>query len=100
MSSEKKSNNHNDHVTSYFQNAVVLVVLLLLTSITILVASLNLGKLEMTVALAVASIKATIVAWYFMHLKHEPPYIRYAVLAVFVLIALIIIFTFFDYSFR
>ncbi len=100
MSSNKSTKDHNNHVTSYFDNAVVLVVLLVLTVITVLVGSLHLGKLAVAVALVMASIKATIVATYFMHLKYEPTYIKYTVLGVFVVLAVIIIFTFFDYSFR
>ncbi len=100
MSSDKSSSNHEGHVTSYFKFALVLVALLLLTTATIMVASFNFGRLEVAVALAVALAKAAIVAWYFMHLKDEPAYIRYSLLGVFVLITLILIFTFFDYSFR
>lgn len=98
------NSNHNEkehvHITSYLQNAVILVVLLFLTYLTVFVANIDFGKVSLAVALIIASVKATTVATYFMHLKYEKPFIRYMVLGVFVLFAIVIIITFFDYSFR
>ncbi len=88
------------HITSYFSNGVVLVALLLLTFISVFVAEQELGNLTITVALGVACIKGITVVLNFMHLKNESKFMKYMVLGVFVLFAIVLIITFFDYSFR
>ncbi len=92
--------NHENHITSYFSNGKILVFLLLLTFITVGVTSIELGPLTVAVALLIACIKAYTVLTYFMHLKYESAFFRYSVIGVFVLFALIIGITFFDYAFR
>jgi cytochrome c oxidase subunit 4 len=49
----------------------VFVSLLVLTVITVAVSRVDFGVLNMVVAMVVASVKATIVALFFMHLKYE-----------------------------
>jgi len=49
----------------------VFAALLLLTVITVLVSYVNLGLLNVVVALLIASAKASLVALFFMHLKGE-----------------------------
>lgn len=93
-------NSSENHITSYFTLGSVLVVLLTLTFITIAVTGIELGALTVATALIIACVKGYIVLTYFMHLKFEEPFFRYMVGGVFVLFALIIIFTFVDYAFR
>lgn len=45
--------------------------LLLLSGVTVLVSYVNLGMMNVVVALVIASVKASLVALFFMHLKHE-----------------------------
>jgi len=45
--------------------------LVVLTGLTVAVSYLNLGVMNIVVALLIASAKATLVALYFMHLKSE-----------------------------
>lgn len=96
--------NHSEekhvHVSSYILLGKVLVALLFLTFVTVFVAELHFGALSIAVALLVASVKATIVATFFMHLKYEKPFIRYMVIGVFVLFTLVILITYIDYFFR
>lgn len=47
------------------------IALVVLTIITVAVAQVNLGMMNMVVAMLVASIKAMLVALFFMHLKYE-----------------------------
>lgn len=94
------SHDNKPHVSSYTSHALVLISLLVLTTITVLVAEFDFGKVSIGVALLVASIKATIVLSYFMHLKFESRFIRGMVIGIFALYVLVIIITFFDYSFR
>ncbi len=49
----------------------VFAALVILTIITVAVAQVNLGAMNMVVAMVVASIKAMLVALFFMHLKYE-----------------------------
>lgn len=92
--------NHENHITSYFTNGKVLVVLLFLTFITVAVTGIELGPLTVTAALLIACVKGYVVLTYFMHLKYEQPFFKYMVIGVFILFALIIALTFFDYAFR
>jgi cytochrome c oxidase subunit 4 len=45
--------------------------LLVLTAVTVAVARFDLGAANIAVALGIASLKATLVALFFMHLKYE-----------------------------
>ena len=44
---------------------------MIFTAITVYVSYINFGVMNIVIALVIASIKATIVALYFMHLKFE-----------------------------
>lgn len=46
-------------------------VLLALTAVTVAVARVDLGAANVAVALGIATVKATLVALYFMHLRYE-----------------------------
>lgn len=92
--------NHENHVTPYNTHLKVLVGLLFLTFVTIAVTYIELGPLTVTAALLIAMVKVGIVLTWFMHLKYEQPLFRWLVIGVFVLFALIVFITFFDYAFR
>jgi cytochrome c oxidase subunit IV len=47
--------------------------LMALTAMTVGLAYVNLGQLNIVVALAVAIVKASLVVMFFMHLKYESP---------------------------
>jgi cytochrome c oxidase subunit 4 len=47
--------------------------LMVLTAITVGLAYVNLGQLNIVVALTVAIVKASLVVMFFMHLKYESP---------------------------
>jgi cytochrome c oxidase subunit 4 len=51
---------------------LVFVTLILLTLVTVDVAFYNFGILNITIAMLIATVKATIVAMYFMHLRYNP----------------------------
>ncbi len=57
--------------TGYALYAVVWVALLVLTATTVAVSTVNLGMMNVVVALVIASVKAALVALFFMHLKYE-----------------------------
>lgn len=89
-----------NHVSSYFQNGVILVILLTLTAITILITQIHLGPFTVAGALLIASLKGYIVLSYFMHLKYENRFLKIMVGMVFLLFAIVIVITFLDYALR
>ena len=83
------SGNHNDQADNYF---MYFYYLLLLTVLTVGISYLTLGSfMAVFLAVAVASVKATIVLWNFMHLKHEVNSIYVAVIVPIVLTAILVV---------
>jgi len=64
--------------------------LLVLTIITVGVADIDLGSANLIVALAVAFVKASVVALYFMHLRWDSPFNAIALIAAFFFVAIFI----------
>jgi cytochrome c oxidase subunit 4 len=48
--------------------------LLVLTGLTVAAASMDLGSLNIWVAMTIATVKATLVGLYFMHLRYDRPF--------------------------
>jgi cytochrome c oxidase subunit 4 len=71
-------------------------VLLGLTVLTVLVAQVHLGEANVVVALAIACLKATLVALFFMHLKYEHRFFRVILVASVVFAVLLVSFVVFD----
>jgi len=88
------------HITSYSFLAKILVVLLALTAVSVAVTWINVGPLTIALALFIATVKSLGVLIWFMHLKYEKPMFTVMVAGVFILYAVIIVITFFDYWFR
>ena len=88
--------NHTPHILPLKLYFGVGGALLVLTVITVAVAQFDLGPLNLTVAMLIAAIKASLVALFFMHLKYDNK--LYAVIFVTALLfmAIFIIFTLFD----
>jgi cytochrome c oxidase subunit 4 len=80
---------HHDHVLSPGVLLGTAAALLTLTVITVAVARTDLGRLNVVIALGIASIKATLVAAWFMHLRYEKR-INAVVLVVSILFAVIL----------
>jgi cytochrome c oxidase subunit 4 len=62
------------HMTGPTLLLVILTMLLFLTWLTVAVSYLDLGGLNVVVAMGVATIKGSLVALYFMHLRWDRPY--------------------------
>ena len=92
--------NNTTHIIEYKFLSKILLILLSLTILTVLVATLELGKFTLTVALLIACVKSYIVMFNFMHLKYESLLLRILVGSVYLLFALIVAITFVDYAFR
>jgi len=61
------------HATAPKTYAKVLGALLALTVITVLAAGFSFGSWNVIIALGIASVKASLVALFFMHLRHDKP---------------------------
>jgi cytochrome c oxidase subunit 4 len=74
--------------------------LVALTALTITVSQMELGKASMLAALIIASVKASLVLAYFMHLKYERLLFKLMFFMPVVTLAVIIGLTFFDILYR
>jgi cytochrome c oxidase subunit 4 len=74
--------------------------LLMLTAVTIGAAELRMGEWSMLANLLIASAKASLVLWFFMHLKYEKKVFKLLFFAPIVTISVIIGLTFFDIWYR
>jgi cytochrome c oxidase subunit 4 len=61
------------HTTAPGAYRKILGTLLALTIVTVLAAGVNFGAGNVVIALVIASIKASLVALFFMHLRHDKP---------------------------
>jgi cytochrome c oxidase subunit 4 len=59
------------HISSVKFYVAILAGLMVLTLLTVGLASIHLGKLNLVVAIVIASLKATLVVLFFMHLKYD-----------------------------
>lgn len=59
------------HIIPFKVYLNVLIALLILTIITVWVAQFDFGQMNTVIAMAVASVKAVLVASFFMHLKYD-----------------------------
>jgi len=96
MSTHSHSEEH--HVTPNKTYLVVWGVLMVLTVFTVYVSRLDFGTFNMVIAMVVASVKATAVALFFMHLKYEDSitwiFALFPLFLLFLLIGMTIIDTF------
>lgn len=69
---------------------LVFIALLCLTVLTVVAAQFDFGNLNIIIAMLIASIKAGLVALFFMHLKYENPltwmYVLFPIFLLFILI--------------
>ena len=88
------------HIVSYGVFLTVWAALIALTVVTVSVARLHLGALSIVAALVIASVKASLVLWYFMHLKYEHKLFKVLLLVPITTLTVIIGLTFFDIWYR
>lgn len=88
---------HPHSLTSYYLVYIALMVLLV---VTVGLAFVNLGGLNLTVAMIVATIKSLLVIWYFMHVKDNPPIIQVCIGAGVVTLLIGVVLCFADYLTR
>ena len=88
------------HIVPYRTFILIWIILLILTGVTIGVAQVDLGAMNIWMALTIASCKSALVVTIFMHLKYEQTLFKLAVLATLVILAIFIGFTLLDVLYR
>ena len=91
---------HSEHIVSPGMYATIITTLLILTGITVGAAYVNLGRFNIVVALAIATIKATLVVLIFMHAKYAPERTKLVIIAGIFWLALLLFMTMSDYLSR
>ena len=89
---------HHVSTPELFRN--VLLVLLVLTAITVGVSRIDFGGANMLIAMAIASVKASLVIAFFMHLKWDTGINKIVFLSAFLFLSLLFIFTLGDQATR
>lgn len=96
---------HADHAEAHEHGSVAiytrtLVALLILTALTVGAAYINLGSGNIVIALSIATVKAILVALFFMHLKWEKPMDSLIAMAGFIFLGIFIGFCLLDFDSR
>ena len=76
----------------------VAVTLLTLTALTLTLSNYNFGRLDLAIAMVIATIKATLVMTYFMHLRWDRPFNAVIFLSSFIFAAIFFGFSLLDTS--
>lgn len=88
------------HILSTRTCITVWLGLMCLTALTVWVSTVDFGFLHVLVAMIVATAKAGLVIFWFMHIKYESLTIRAMVYLAFVILGIFLSFTFFDVAYR
>ena len=100
--SHKEHNDQKVHIVPYkehFGTWLALIVLTIMT-VTVSVYGAELYTLSVLTAMLIASTKALIVAFYFMHLKYDPKMYQIMIGIVLVLFVVFVVLTLADYMVR
>ena len=90
----------NHHIVSVITYSLVFVALLGLTVITVLAAQFDFGPLNLTIALLIAAVKASLVAMFFMGLYFEKSVNAVAFVVSIAALVLFVALTYMDFSTR
>lgn len=82
------------------QHVITLATLLVLTLITVGASYIDFGAGNIVIALAIATVKASIVALFFMHLLHDKPVNGVIAVAGFLFLGIFLLFTLLDLDMR
>lgn len=88
------------HVSSTAMFTNVLITLLFLTFITVATSRFDFGSANMLIAMAIASVKASLVIAFFMHVKWDTAINKIVFLSSFLFLSLLFVFTLADQATR
>ena len=98
---DKIEHYHADHIVSPGVYLTIILCLLALTAATVAAAYVNLGQFKIVVALAIATMKATLVVLFFMHAKYVPKRTQLVIIVAGIFwLALLLFMTMSDYITR
>lgn len=88
------------HIIDYSLFIFIWLSLIIFTGLTVIVAGMNFAVLTIFIALFIASVKTTLVLYYFMHLKFETKLFKITLIVSIITAAIFIVFTFSDTLWR
>jgi cytochrome c oxidase subunit 4 len=88
------------HVASKASYITIFLTLMILTGVTVGAAFINLGVFNASVALGIATFKATLVVLYFMHVKYSSRLTKLVVMSGLFFLAILLTLTMVDYAAR
>jgi cytochrome c oxidase subunit IV len=88
------------HIIPYRTLTAVWITLVVLTAVTVAASRVEAGAWNVVIALGIASVKAGLVVFFFMHMKYEPHLLRWLFYLTLVILAIFIGLTFFDVLYR
>jgi cytochrome c oxidase subunit IV len=91
---------HTEHIVPPGIYLTIILTLLILTGVTVWAAYVNLGPFNIVLALAIATMKATLVVLFFMHAKYVPKRTQLVIIAGIFWLALLLFMTLSDYFSR
>jgi cytochrome c oxidase subunit 4 len=86
------------HVSPVSLYVTIFLALMVLTGVTVGAAFVDLGPFNFPVALAIALFKASLVIWYFMHVKYQSPLTKLTVATGIFFLVILLTLTMVDYS--
>ena len=90
----------SEHIVSPRIYLGIILTLMALTGLTIWVATVDLGPLNVVLALVIATLKATLVVLYFMHARYSPGRTKLVIVAGLFWLAILLVMTLADYLTR
>ena len=92
--------NEHAHIDSVGTYVKILLALLVATFITSWVAYIDLGAFSVVVALGIATVKMTLVALFFMHIRHSTKLTKLVVVGGLLWLAILLLLTMTDFATR
>ena len=89
---------HAGHVSPISLYVTIFLALMVLTGVTVGAAFINLGQFNFLVAMIIAVFKASLVIWYFMHVKYQSRLTKLTVATGLFFLAILLSMMLIDYS--
>ena len=88
----------SDHVSPISLYITIFTALMVLTAVTVFAAFVDLGQFNFLVAMIIAVFKASLVVWYFMHVKYQSSLTKLTVATGIFFLAILLGMTLIDYA--
>ena len=91
---------HTHHIASKGLYFTIFTALMVLTLLTVAVTYIDLGEMNLVVAMGIAVFKASLVILYFMHVRWSPKLVQVTLATSFLFFGILVAFTLGDYFSR